>query len=102
LNLVSESDEGWRRIDKLSILSLLNDLESWWIDRFAFAERATARRAEARSFLEGKTTLVAVCRFHGKPAGVCRPGDVLEMIKRFSFFDAKELGNCSQIEALPF
>ena len=84
----------------MSIFSLLNDLELWWIDRFAFAERATAWRAEARSFLEGEPTLLALCRIRGKPPGMYRLGNVLEMIKRFSFFDAKQLGDFPQTETL--
>jgi hypothetical protein len=84
----------------LSIFSLFYDLESWWGNGLAFTERAAAWGVEACSFLERKTTLFAMCRFHSKSLGICRLGDMLEMIKHFSFFDAEELRNFTQIEAL--
>jgi hypothetical protein len=77
----------------LSTLSLFYDPESWWGNGLIFTERTASWGIEACPFLERKTTLFAICRFHSEPLGICRPGDMLEMIKRFSLFNAEELRN---------
>jgi hypothetical protein len=81
-----------------SIHSPFYELEARRGDGLAFAKRATSRSVQTGSFLEGETTLIAMGRFHGKTLGVCRFGNMLEVIEDFLLFYAKQLGNFPQIK----
>jgi hypothetical protein len=61
------------------------DLESRWRNRLTFADRATAWGIQPSSFLEGKPTLFATGSLRDKAFRMDRLGNMLKMIKDFSF-----------------
>jgi hypothetical protein len=60
---------------------------------FAFTDGAASRSVQPSSFLEREPTLPARGRFHGESFSMDGPGDMLKMIKDFSFFNPKQFRN---------
>lgn len=70
-----------------SLFSEMVDLESRWRNRLTLTDRTAAWSIQPSPFLEGKPTLFTTGSLHDKTFWMERLGDMLKMIKDFSFFN---------------
>jgi hypothetical protein len=69
---------------------------------FAFADGTASWSIQPSSLLERKPTLPTSGRFRGKSFRMDGPGDMLKMIKDFSFSDPKQFRDLLQIKTFLF
>jgi hypothetical protein len=69
---------------------------------FAFTDGTASRSIQSSSFLERKPTLFTRGRFRGKAFSMGGLGNMLKMIKDFSFFNPEQFRNLLQIKTLLF
>jgi hypothetical protein len=74
------------------------DLKSRRGNVFAFTDWTASRSIQPSSFLESKPTLFTTGSFHDKALRMDRLGNMLKMIKDFSFFNPEPFRNFLQIE----